>query len=72
MRLLTMIGLITGFSGIAMAHELPGDETLFSQLVHPILSLHHLPALMMLLIAAAIMYRQSSKNRSGGEEIGNP
>ena len=67
-----MIGLITGFSGVAMAHELPGDETLVSQLVHQALSLHHLPALILLLVAAAIIYRQAGRNRSGSEEIRNP
>lgn len=72
MRLLTMIGLITGFSGVAMAHELPGDETLVSQLAHQLLSLHHLPALILLLVAAVIIYRQWGRNRSSSEEIRNP
>ena len=72
MRLLTMIGLITGFSGVAMAHELPGDETLVSQLAHQLLSLHHLPALVLLLVVAAIVYRRSGRNERSGEKIGNP
>ena len=72
MRLLTMIGLITGFSGVAMAHELPGDEILVSQLAHQLLSLHHLPALILLLVAAVIIYRQWGRNHSGSEEIRNP
>lgn len=72
MRLLTMIGLISGFSGIAMAHELPGDETPVSQLVHQVLSLHHLPAFILLLVAAAMIYRQLARNRSDSKEIGNP
>ena len=71
MRLLTMIGLITGFSGVAMAHELPGDETLVSQLAHQLLSLHHLPALVLLLVVAAIVYRRSGRNEKSGKEIGN-
>lgn len=69
MRLLTMIGLITGLSGVAMAHELPGDETLVSQLAHQLLSLHHLPALVLMLVAAVIIYRQRGRNRSSSEEI---
>lgn len=72
MRLLTMIGLITGFCGAAMAHELPGDETLVSQLAHQLLSLHHLPALILLLVAAVIIYRQWDRNRGSSEEIRNP
>ena len=72
MRLLTLIGLITGFSGSAMAHELPGDETLVSQLMHQLLSLHHLPALILLLVAVAMIYRHSTVKRSGSEEIRNP
>ena len=69
MRLLTMLGLCTGFSGIAMAHDLPGDETLVSQLAHQLLSLHHLPALVLMLVAAVIIYRQRGRNRSSSEEI---
>lgn len=69
MRLLTMIGLITGLSGVAMAHELPGDETLVSQLAHQLLSLHHLPALVLMLVAAVIIYRQRGRNQSSSEEI---
>ena len=64
-----MIGLITGLSGVAMAHELPGDETLVSQLAHQLLSLHHLPALVLMLVAAVIIYRQRGRNRSSSEEI---
>lgn len=69
MRLLTMIGLITGLSGVAMAHELPGDEILVSQLAHQLLSLHHLPALVLMLVAAVIIYRQRGRNQSSSEEI---
>jgi len=69
MRLLTMIGLITGFSGVAMAHELPGDEILVSQLAHQLLSLHHLPALILILVAAVMIYRQWGRNRSSSKEI---
>jgi hypothetical protein len=64
-----MIGLITGLSGVAMAHELPGDETLVSQLAHQLLSLHHLPALVLMLVAAVIIYRQRGRNQSSSEEI---
>jgi len=67
-----MLGLCTGFSGIAMAHELPDAETLISQLVHQALSLHHLPALILLLVAAAMIYRQSGRNRSRSGKIRNP
>jgi hypothetical protein len=64
MRLLTFIFLTTGFSGLALAHELPGDGSHLQQLAHQVLSLHHAPALVLLLVGVAIWYLRAGPNRS--------
>ena len=72
MRLLTMIFLATGFSGLTMAHELPGDEFHLQQLAHQLVSLHHLPALILLLVAIAWACLRPGSNRKRTEKIINP
>lgn len=58
MRLLTTICLTAGSSGIAVAHTLPGDENSLQQLAHQLLSLHHVPMLILLLVAGLYLYKK--------------
>lgn len=60
MRLLTTFWLTAGFSGIAVAHTLPGNENPLQQLAHQALSLHHLPALVLLLVVGLYLFRKRS------------
>jgi len=61
MRLLISLCLIGGPVGLAAGHTLYDDRGL--ALAHELLSLHHLPALILLLLAAAILYRKVIKAR---------
>ncbi len=63
MRLLTIFCLATGFSSVAIAHELPGHDSSLLQLLHQGLSPHHLPALILLLIAGMVLYRWLRRDR---------
>jgi hypothetical protein len=49
--------LAAGFAGTAAAHELPGTESDLAQAVHHLLSLHHLPALIVLVVGGVVAYR---------------
>lgn len=59
MQRLTMILLATAVSATSNAHELPGSEGR----LHEILSLHHLPALLLLAVGAAILLRAMRRSR---------
>lgn len=68
MRLLTTFLFTAGCSGIAVAHELPGDENSLQQLVHQVLSLHHLPALLLLLVVGLhLVKRRISTTQQRGK-----
>jgi len=58
MKKLILTGLIFGPARVAMAHQLPGDESLFIQLAHQVLSPHHLPFLMLVVIGAVFLARR--------------
>ncbi len=57
MRILTTFCLTAGFSGMAVAHTLPGNENSLPQLAHQVLSLHHMPALVLLLVVGLTLFR---------------
>ena len=48
-------------SGVARGHELPDGTPPVGQALHHALSLHHLPALVLLVIALVLLYRASRK-----------
>ena len=58
MRLLITFCLAAGFSGMAAAHTLPDSENSVQQLAHQLLSLHHLPGLILLLVAGLYLYKK--------------
>ena len=57
MQRLMTFSLAAGFAGTATAHELPGTESDLAQAAHHLLSLHHLPAMIILVVGAAVAYR---------------
>jgi len=57
----TGILLAAAVSGVAHAHELPDGTPPVEQALHHALSLHHLPALVLLAIALVLLYRASRK-----------
>jgi hypothetical protein len=57
MRQLTTILLTAGVSGTALGHELPGTESQLRQLIHHGLSLHHAPAILLVVILGLLAYR---------------
>ena len=59
MQRLTTILLTTGVCATSNAHELPGMEGR----VHEVLSLHHLPALLLMAVGAAILLRVIRQRR---------
>jgi hypothetical protein len=61
MRKLTTFLLTAGVSGTALGHELPGAESQLQQLIHHVLSLHHAPAIMLILIAGVLAYRAARR-----------
>jgi hypothetical protein len=65
MRLILSLCLIAGPPGIASAHSLPGDANLANQLLHLFLSPHHLPLMLLLLVAVAILCRKGITTRRG-------
>jgi hypothetical protein len=64
MKRLIIPGLILAPLSIATAHQLPGDESLLMQAAHQLLSPHHLPLLVLVLLAGVALIRIS---RSGKE-----
>jgi hypothetical protein len=63
MKKLMLTGLLLGPTGVAMAHQLPGDESLLMQLAHQVLSVHHLPLLMLALIGGIYLARRSGSRK---------
>lgn len=57
MRQLITFCLAAGLSGVAMAHELPGADSQLQQTLHHLFSLHHLPALIILLVVAVVAWQ---------------
>lgn len=68
-RLMTSLVLLAGTSGIALAHNLPGDEGLITQLDHQLLGLHHLPLTILLVIAGIWLFRRWSATRKPEEGL---
>lgn len=64
----TMLLLAAGAPGQAMAHELPGREGL----LHEILSLHHLPAVLLLAIGLALLIRSLRRGRRAANRSMHP
>lgn len=58
MRLIVGLCLFAGPIGVAAAHTLPGDAGLAGQIAHQFLSLHHLPLILLILVAVAILCRK--------------
>lgn len=64
-RLTTTLVLLAGFANLALAHPLPGDEGLVTQLGHQLLSLHHLPLTLLAITAGIMLFRRwKSRERS--------
>ena len=61
MRKLTTLLLTAGVSGTALGHELPGAESHLQQLLHHLLSLHHAPAILLVLAAGLAVYLASRR-----------
>ena len=57
MRQLTTFLLATGVSGKALGHELPGTDNQLQQLIHHGLSLHHAPAILLVVALGFLVYR---------------
>lgn len=56
MRSFMTLCLVAGLFRTALAHELPGDPAELQQWLHQGLSLHHLPAAALILIAGIALY----------------
>jgi len=69
MRMLTTLLLAIGFSATALAHALPGEDNPLQQLTHQVFSLHHLPALVVLLGVGGLLYTIKRQNRTTGKNI---
>ena len=61
MRLITMILMAAGIPGLAFAHELPESAGQLQQAAHQALSLHHLPALLLVLVIGIALWRVSRR-----------
>ena len=57
MQKLTAILLATGVSGTAFGHELPGTDSQLMQLFHHGFSLHHAPAILLIVLLGVLAYR---------------
>jgi hypothetical protein len=57
-RLILILCLIAGPAGLSVAHTLPGDEGPAVQLAHQFLSLHHLPVVLLILVAVFVLCRK--------------
>jgi len=57
MRILTTILLAASTSGTALAHELGSGHSEAEQVAHQLLSLHHLPALALIVVLVAWVVR---------------
>jgi hypothetical protein len=68
-RLLTTIVSTAGFSGIAVAHSLADGEDQLARLTHELFGLHHLPVLMMLLVAWLLFLRRTRQARRSPPKI---
>ncbi|MDH3440628.1 MAG: hypothetical protein OEM63_07750 [Gammaproteobacteria bacterium] len=68
MQRLTTILLATGVCATSNAHELPGMEGL----LHETLSLHHLPALLLVAAGAAILLRAIRRSRQDSNRNMHP
>ena len=68
MQRLTTILLATGVCAASNAHELPGTEGR----LHEILSLHHLPALLLVTVGAAILLRGIRRSRQDSNRNMHP
>ena len=62
MRFLLSLFLLAGFSAVAGAHTLPGDEGLVTQLDHQLLGLHHLPLTILLIVIGVMLVRRWRKH----------
>ena len=60
MRLVTTLIAAAGFPGFVLAHELPPEAGELAQLAHHTLSLHHLPALVLIAVGGIILWRRQS------------
>ena len=57
MRQLITILLTAGVSGTALGHELPGTDSQLAQLIHHGFSLHHAPAILLVVALGFLAYR---------------
>jgi len=57
MKKLTSLLLTAGVSGTALGHELPGADNPLQQLIHHWSSLHHAPAILLIVVAGVLAYR---------------
>ena len=72
MRLLTTFALTAGFSGIAVAHSLPEGAHPVAQLAHQLFDLHHLPALVLMIVAGLLLLQRRRQARKSASKIVNP
>ena len=58
MRSTLAVLMTIGFAGVANAHILGADDSLFSQLYHQVLGWHHLPIVLLLAVAGWLVVRK--------------
>lgn len=61
MRSITGILMAAAVPGAAAAHELPEGTAAVEQTLHHAFSLHHLPALLLLVVALVLLYRAAKR-----------
>lgn len=55
MKRLTTILFLLAASALAHAHELPMEENILLRLFHQVFGLHHLPAIILIVIAGVVL-----------------
>jgi hypothetical protein len=62
-RLFTFLTL-AGFAGVANAHVLDGHSSIFDQLAHQLVGIHHLPVLLIIALGAWLVWRVARRDKS--------
>jgi hypothetical protein len=63
MKRLTTILILLGTAALAHAHELPADEIILLRLFHQVFGLHHLPAIVLIVVAGVVLLQRWRSNR---------
>ena len=60
-KLMTSLIILAGSTTMALAHNLPGDEGLVTQLDHQVFGVHHLPLTILLIVVGVMLFRKIRK-----------